>query len=231
MPDISTLKTYEFTLQELQIDINRVLKLMGFEYGNAHEPFPEMIKFELENLKDVCHVKGGYVLQEDAIVLKDQLNVHNTYFKVGRKVAHFLKNSTSFALFVCTAGYEISERVQQLTLKGESIEAYVCDVLGSVIVETAMDKIHERLKTEQKLLSKTVTNRYSPGYCNWSVAEQFELFRFFPDEFCGITLNESALMQPLKSVSGIIGIGEKTIFNEYLCDSCNSTNCIYRGKK
>lgn len=231
MPEIATVKTLEFTLAELQIDVNRVYRLMGFEAGNVHEPFPEMVQFELENLMEYCHVKGGYVIKEDMEAGKDQLRVDKTHFNVGRKVAHFLKSSTSFALFTCTAGSAISDRVHQHTLKGESIEAYVCDVLGSVIVETAMDKIHDYLRTECSLLGKTATNRYSPGYCDWSVAEQFKLFSFLPENFCGVSLNESALMDPIKSVSGIIGIGDATKFSEYMCDSCNCTNCIYRSKK
>ncbi|MCK7538940.1 MAG: hypothetical protein MZV63_52410 [Marinilabiliales bacterium] len=47
-----------------------------------------------------------------------------------------------------------------------------------------------------------ITNRFSPGYCGWDVAEQHKLFSFFKDNFCGITLTESALMNPVKSVSG-----------------------------
>jgi hypothetical protein len=76
-----------------------------------------------------------------------------------------------------------------------------------------------------------ITNRYSPGYCNWSVSEQKLLFSFLPDGFCGIKLNDSALMTPIKSISGIIGIGQNVKMNEYNCNHCGVKDCTYRSKK
>jgi len=55
---------------------------------------------------------------------------------------------------------------------------------------------------------KKITNRYSPGYCGWDVTEQHKLFQLMPENYCGIKLTPSALMDPVKSISGIIGIGK-----------------------
>ena len=54
-------------------------------------------------------------------------------------------------------------------------------MVGSPLVEGAMDILHERLCNEMKLKDLKITNRYSPGYCNWNVDEQKKLFSFFPD--------------------------------------------------
>jgi hypothetical protein len=78
---------------------------------------------------------------------------------------------------------------------------------------------------------KKITNRYSPGYCGWDVAEQHKLFRLVPGNFCGIRLTESALMDPIKSISGIIGIGENVKFNKYTCNLCDFKNCRYRNSR
>lgn len=223
-------KTYEFMLSELEVHPDKVLSLMGFNAENAMEPFPEMVRLELQKLKDISSIKGGFRILENVEVLPASVRIENIIFNTGKKVAHFLKNSTSVAVFACTAGEEISQKIRKYAQHGNSIESYVTDVLGSVIVETAMDKIHQILKKEKAVSGLNLTNRYSPGYCNWSVAEQFLLFDFLPTNFCGISLNKSALMQPIKSVSGIIGIGKSARFNDYLCDACNSKNCIYRGK-
>jgi hypothetical protein len=76
-----------------------------------------------------------------------------------------------------------------------------------------------------------ITNRYSPGYCDWNVGEQHKLFSFFPDNYCGIRLTPSALMDPVKSVSGIIGIGENVKRNDYTCRVCDMKDCIYRRSR
>jgi hypothetical protein len=49
-----------------------------------------------------------------------------------------------------------------------------------------------------------------------------------PDNFCGIRLTPSALMDPVKSVSGFIGIGNDVRFNPYTCNLCDMKDCIYR---
>jgi cobalamin-dependent methionine synthase I len=63
------------------------------------------------------------------------------------------------------------------------------------------------------------------------VAEQHKLFQLMPDNYCGIRLNTSALMDPEKSISGFIGIGEHVRYNQYTCGLCEMDNCIYRKTK
>ena len=43
-----------------------------------------------------------------------------------------------------------------------------------------------------------------------------------------VRLNESALMWPVKSVSGIIGLGENVSYHDYACRLCQLTHCFRR---
>jgi hypothetical protein len=52
-----------------------------------------------------------------------------------------------------------------------------------------------------------------------------------PDNFCGIRLNVSALMDPEKSISGFIGIGKNVRYYPYTCGLCDMQDCIYRKLK
>jgi hypothetical protein len=61
------------------------------------------------------------------------------------------------------------------------------------------------------------------------VADQHKLFSFFPANCCGISLTDSALMHPIKSVSGIIGLGKEVKFREYTCDLCSQVECFHRN--
>ena len=78
---------------------------------------------------------------------------------------------------------------------------------------------------------KCYTNRFSPGYCGWHVREQPDLFSLFPTPHpCGIHLTDSCLMVPIKSVSGVIGIGPNVKKLEYSCGLCDYKNCYKRRK-
>jgi hypothetical protein len=54
--------------------------------------------------------------------------------------------------------------------------------------------------------------RFSPGYCGWDLTAQRGLFEALQPAEIGITLSESCLMRPLKSISGVFIAGEKGIF-------------------
>ena len=111
------------------------------------------------------------------------------------------------------------------------MKGYVVDVVGSEIVEKAMDKIQENLASDMQTLGLGITNRYSPGYCDWQVSEQQKLFTFFPENYCGIRLSKTSLMYPIKSVSGLIGIGKNAERKGYSCDFCRMKDCLYRKKR
>jgi hypothetical protein len=63
------------------------------------------------------------------------------------------------------------------------------------------------------------------------VSDQHDLFSLLPEDFCGIRLTESAMMVPVKSVSGIIGIGPGVERVDYQCKNCQQSSRCDWGKK
>jgi hypothetical protein len=108
------------------------------------------------------------------------------------------------------------------------LKGYIYDIIGSEIVEAAADLMQADLKNIMSLSGFKITNRYSPGYCGWDVAEQHSLFELIPENYCGIHLTDSALMDPVKSISGFIGIGNDVRNNPYTCRMCKQDDCVYR---
>jgi hypothetical protein len=53
-----------------------------------------------------------------------------------------------------------------------------------------------------------------------------------PDERpCGVTLTDSSLMLPIKSVSGVIGVGPDVKKMDYTCGLCSFADCFRRKKR
>lgn len=173
---------------------------------------------------------GGYAIDRvDRVdVAGGTITVADTPFAVGRQVAGYLKEATEAALFLCTAGALFSDEARELNAAGDFLEAYVIDAIGSLTVEKAMDRIHNALAEQQAAAGLKITNRYSPGYCNWPLSDQRMLFQFVGENPTTITLSPSCLMHPIKSVSGIIGIGDEVQRRPYGCAVCANKTCIYR---
>lgn len=225
------IEKFSFCYQDLNINPKIITSLLGYEKDIPVE-MGQIVENEIETISSIDEFRGGYLIK-DVKLLKtnSQLEIDNIYFNVGKTTWKFYENSEQVALLVSTAGEFISERSGQLMKEGLLLEGYVVDVIGSVICEKVAAKVLERVKLICSLENKKVTNWYSPGYCNWDVAEQHSLFSLLPEGFCGIRLNESALMLPTKSLSGFIGIGRDVVYRKNACNHCNSVHCIYRNRK
>jgi len=227
------IKSFKFNFSDINLDPEQIEKYMGYNSGGAPEPFPELIAEVLESAAEYCDIQGGYrIFNRIDLDRKSYfLSLENQMFHVKRIVSKQLRKAEKAALFICTAGAGIGDWSKKLMRDGDMMKGYVVDVVGSEVVELAMDKIQDHLENEMKSIAMGITDRYSPGYCDWQVSEQPKLFSFFPKNFCGIRLSESCLMYPIKSVSGVIGIGKNAERKGYICSFCNMKNCIYRNKR
>jgi hypothetical protein len=224
---------YTLQLSDLNIETKQIEELLGYQKGECPEPFPSMISDLLKSAKEYCCIEGGYVIYNHAVIdfSKLYLKVDKVYFNIGKTILSRLRKSESILFFKCTAGKGIDEWSKKLAREGDILGSYLISIIGSTIVETAMDKIQYFLKNEMTIEDLNITNRYSPGYCGWKVAEQLKLFKMFPADFCNISLTESMMMDPVKSISGIIGVGRDVKFDPYTCNLCNSLNCLYKNLK
>ena len=219
-----------YSFGELTLDKNHLSAMLGFPDGILPEPFNQYVAEALQESESLCDVRGAFCFPENSafIANNSQILVDGIEFGIGKTVAKELRNTTLVSLLICTAGEGISRRSQEL-LKGENpVLGYVFDVLGSMIVETVADQLQKEIKQIAFSRALSIANRYSPGYCKWSVADQHKLFSFFPPNCCGIRLTDSALMYPIKSVSGMIGLGKEVKFREYTCDLCSQIECFHR---
>ncbi len=224
------IREFYFRFDELVIDHQLMAGVMGYENGPIPPPFDEYMEMALKEASTLDDIRATYLLVEDAVAdnKRKTLNAGDKEFQIGNEVFRELAGASRFAFFICTAGKTISEKSVSL-LKGDNpVLGYVYDILGSAITESAADKMQSFLQKEAEKTGEKITNRYSPGYCRWSVEDQHKLFSLFGESPCGVRLTHSALMEPVKSISGVIGIGRNVEYREYQCTLCFSENCVYR---
>ncbi len=226
-------KNVKIDVSNLIISKEEIEFSLGYIDGKIPSHFSKMLNQIISQLPKKCKIKAGYGVfdVEKPSDRGDGLIIGNTFFNVQRIVASQFKKAEKAALFACTIGSVMEKWSKQLLNKGEPVLSYFVDTVASVVVESATNFLHDYIRKEMNKLDLKITNRYSPGYCDWSVSEQHFLFSFLPNNFCGITLNESAMMLPIKSISGIIGIGKNVKYTDYICDKCKRKDCTYRSKR
>jgi hypothetical protein len=152
-------------------------------------------------------------------------------FEIGKIIERQLQGAEAYALFICTCGQEYEAYQQHLKAENDMVRVFIADALGSVIAEKCADEMEKNLQESIEKLGWHHTNRFSPGYCGWHVSQQQKLFPLFEGKTCGVRLTESSLMLPIKSVSGIIGVGKEVRRLDYTCGLCQFEKCYKRKKK
>jgi hypothetical protein len=136
---------------------------------------------------------------------------------------------TDVAVVVCTIGDALERRVSELWEARELPLASMLDSVGSGAVESLAEHVNDLL-CEQGLPDLRVTNRISPGYADWDVAEQPRLFRLVSADAIGVGLNAACVMTPGKSISLLVGAGRQARVDHYFtqCARCWMRDCAYR---
>ncbi|MDH3889570.1 MAG: hypothetical protein OEV49_00675 [candidate division Zixibacteria bacterium] len=149
---------------------------------------------------------------------------------------HIAQASDKLALYCVTLGQEVCARISQLFDSHEYPLATMLDAAASTGAELAAEVVQKefelQLDSDKLSSAQTGVMPFSPGYCGWHVSGQRALFDFLKPEEIGVSLNESCLMQPLKSISGVMVSGIKEIFYFEdvfpFCASCATRSCRAR---
>ena len=208
------------TYDQLAITLEDVYEQMGYHSVLPDEATQRETSIVIEEISQWLRPQFCYQ------VVKEQ-----PAFDMGKIILRQLRGSTAYALFVCTSGTEYEVYQQRLKEQGDMVRVYIADALGSVIAEHCADQMEVTLQENIDKLGWRHTNRFSPGYCGWHVSQQQMLFPLFEGHTCGVRLTDSSLMVPIKSVSGIIGLGPQVKHLDYTCGLCDFQQCYKRKLK
>jgi hypothetical protein len=145
---------------------------------------------------------------------------------------HVVEDAVSLAFFAVTLGEEISDRIDALFSAGELAEGYILDQVASFAADELAAIAGRRFRACAEVDDGVDVLPYSPGYCGWHVSGQRALFEHLQPGEIGISLNESHLMHPIKSVSGVLVLApiEAHTFSPAFpcCATCTTLECQER---
>ena len=212
----------QLSLENLHLSPVEVYRQMGYGEKAPDERTAAEVRRLLASVAQIAVPRYCYMVKEGRLE-NDLLQMCGQEFHLGPVIARQLDGATHFAVFVATAGVEFEEWRK----RDDLLESFIADAIGSVVAERSADEMEKALQASIEKLGWKRTNRFSPGYCEWATDEQRLLVPLLGEPNpCGVWLTESALMWPVKSVSGIIGLGENVIYRDYSCQRCQLTHCF-----
>lgn len=191
--------------KEIEVDKKQALRFMGCKDEIISEDFAELYDECLElylssaDLKAVVR-KTDVSFPEDNKIQFDFGIIESESLKIN------LKNCKSAYIFAATAGSEVDRQIKKLSLMSDG-KGMILSCIASSGIEGWCDYINEEMAKGKKLRP-----RYSPGYGDVSLSVQTDILSFLDaNRKIGLTLTDTLMMIPIKSVTAIVGVVEENV--------------------
>lgn len=173
-------------------------------YARCRDDDPVMLSLLRECLAEaenkltykVCYIELELTVREDVCDFG--------VFKLNsRGLANNLKGSDSVIIFAATVGIELDRLIAKYSRISPS-KALFMQALGAERIEALCDSFCDSLRSEKGALLRP---RFSPGYGDLPLQVQKDIFTLLEcHKRIGVSLNESLLMSPSKSVTAFVGL-------------------------
>ncbi len=193
-----------------------------------------LLKKAMDLFLEFAHPKG--LISEISLSEFEVVYSGENLNKKESPVDSIFRKADDLGLFAFTIGDNVSREIDNLFATNEFALGSMLDSVASAGTDKAGDIIEDHflnlLSNKGEITHSNAILRYSPGYCGWHISGQKKLFEYLHPEDIGVTLLDSFLMKPLKSISGLIVSGKKEIHNfedSYpFCQQCKTHSCRNR---
>ena len=223
-------------MERLDPDIPRedVKKQLGYQAQTVSNPkIEELLTAEIKEAKKIVQPRGNYLRL-------DKIKIDNNRVTLGTKdlvfnsqdAAELLVNQEQVVLLAVTLGPKLEARIDKLFSQDELTKATILDAVGSIAIEETANQLQTKIATEAKEIGlPSLTMRYSPGYGDLKLAIQPKILYLLSGSELGIKTNDSFLLIPQKSITALIGLGQKKNKAQPKCDfnchDCDYDTCLY----
>ena len=170
-------------------------------------------------------VQARYVLRKHGVTVDAEgvtLDVGVRF--TSRDLAAHLKGCDRVLLLGATLGSRVDVAIRRLAL-GSVAEGAAAQAVAAALIESYCDSVQAAAETD----GLAQRPRFSPGYGDWRLEEQKQLFAVLDcAKRIGLTLTDGLMMAPSKSVTAIIGLSEDAACVQNKCMTCSNINCPYR---
>lgn len=197
------------------------LKYLGYPTNSVDTKIEAIIDQCIEEIQSICQPKFVYkqfTLTHDPLEIKE-LQLSLSY----PELIDLFDSCHSCIIIGCTLGQEIDRYLKYLS-KIDMTKMTIFDAVASSYIEEASDQYQETLSLGEH------TFRFCPGYGSVPIELNKTLARILDmSKHIGLTIQDSNILLPQKSMIGMIGIGD-TNYKKH-CFSCiKKQDCIFRKR-
>ncbi len=205
-----------------------LLRYLGMKHGAAPDQnIEDLIRQCKEELEEAASFR--VVWREYPLTIQDHRIDMTCLQTQSKSLERNLKDCERILLFAATLGSQVDVLLHRYG-RIQMSKAVVMQAASVAMLETFCDEQNQKLKEEYEAQGWYLRPRFSPGYgdfsleCQKQIAPALEL-----QKRIGVTLTDSLLMAPSKSVTAVIGVSRLsrncTVKG---CEVCGKRDCAYR---
>ncbi len=203
------------------------VRYLGFGRNAVDEQTEKLISEAFAELDRIARPKAVHrifpcVQKEDEIQI-GSMKVHS------KNLAKNLQGCTQTVLMATTLGIEVDLAMHRYTLT-DMAKVVIFQACAAAVLEEFCDQCQEQIADEMAPEYKGMRPRFSPGYGDFDIHHQEDILRMLEaHKKIGLSMTESYMLTPTKSVTALIGFAEKeTGCPKSGCEACEKKDCIYR---
>ncbi|WP_031513023.1 vitamin B12 dependent-methionine synthase activation domain-containing protein [Desulfofalx alkaliphila] len=219
----------------MYIDKDQVLRYLGYK--------PESTRYSQQMLEKIdYYILLGTTLLEPNTTHRIFNRVHLDHRGVllqeadlllpGKDISDHLRYAKKVCIVAATIGPQLEAEVSKLFKQGEYAAGTILDAVGTDAVEKVADRLQESLKASAMKQGYKLTWRFCSGYGDFPVTVQPQLLKAVNAQSIGITVTDSCMLLPQKSIIGVVGFTPGDMDTPVMdkCSHCQAENCAYRNR-
>lgn len=209
-------------------DPREAARYLGYHKVQPDETISAMIDDCIAEVEDAAvprsiHERFPLLFSSDGTFQIASLHLHS------RSLQWNLAGCSEVFLFAATLGIAVDTLIKRAALM-DSAKGAVMQAAAAAVIEAFCDEENDKIRIEAESEGRYLRPRYSPGYGDLSLDCQRDfLYLLKAQKNIGLTVTDSGLMVPIKSVTAIIGISPDNSFcHRQGCEVCTKADCNFR---
>ena len=203
------------------------VRYLGFGRHAADEQTEKLISEVFTELDRIARPKAVHRVFS-CVQRKDEIQI-GTMRVHSKNLARNLQGCTQTVLMATTLGIEVDLAMRRYALT-DMAKVVIFQACAAAMLEEFCDECQTKIADEMAPEYKGMRPRFSPGYGDFDIHHQEEILRMLDaHKKIGLSMTESYMLTPTKSVTALIGFAEKEMdCPKSGCEACEKKDCIYR---
>lgn len=216
----------------IKVNANDIMMALGYKDTSANEFVLEQAEVAAQKANELSNPRKIFKKVKINKIEKQSVKLETGEVFSCESLAQEVKGCTHLIIAIVTIGHKMDEAIRAAFKAEDPLLAMMLDAAGSKAVSYFANHMWKKF-IESLGDGYGITKGFTPGSLDFPIDQQAEVFKILDASKIDVSLNDSKLMTPAKSISVVYGTG-KDIQNScvaHSCSGCPKEDCMMRDDR